>query len=47
MNPKSAVDLRGAQSFRREDNVLLPLSALASAVVYEAASPSRRWIARV
>jgi hypothetical protein len=25
INPQSAVDLRGAQSFRREDNALLPL----------------------
>ena len=36
-----------AQSFRREDNALPPLSGLESAVVYEAALPSLRWDAKL
>jgi hypothetical protein len=42
LNPKFAVENRlpnGAQSFRREDNALLPLSGLRSSVFYEPSLP--------
>jgi len=43
--PKSAVAPRGAQSFRHEDNALLPLRGLRSAVANAAALPLRRGVA--
>jgi hypothetical protein len=49
LNPKSAVENplhRGAQSFRREDNALLPLSGLRPSEFYDPSLPPQQRIAQ-